>query len=480
MTVSGTPSDLPEQVARLRRRLERERSRRFAAEAIGERVTAELYETIQQLRATQESMLERAECERLVAELTRELRQELDSDRLMQRAARSTGSATGADRCQVHLLHPAVASSDWHTAHVRLPSPTSWTNFPSPVLPGTEEARATGETVVVGDVLDDAGFDSREASAALELLGVRSWAATPMRTGNLVVGWLVVQSVEPRRWSECDLSVCEGVARELGALLLQVSAYEQQQQNVLRRDDLDRSKDAFISNVSHELRTPLTSISGYLELIEDGALGPLTDEARHAIDVIGRNAGRLRSLVEDLLTLSTYDTSGLVLDRRPVDLWRLVEDCHGALLPTLARRNLQIELRPSTGLPHVDADPTQIERVVLNLLTNAVKFTPDGGCVTVSVGHTDGTVALTVGDTGIGIPREEQDLLFSRFFRSSLSMASETQGTGLGLALTRALVEAHGGCVDLSSIEGKGTTVRVTLPVAGQPARVTSTSSALT
>jgi signal transduction histidine kinase len=287
-----------------------------------------------------------------------------------------------------------------------------------------------------------------------------------MRTGNLVVGWLVVHSVEPRRWTDCDLTVCQGVARELGALVLQVSAYEQQQQNMARREDLDRSKDAFISNVSHELRTPLTSISGYLELIEDGALGPLSDEARHAIDVIGRNADRLRSLVEDLLTLSAYDTAGIALDRGPVDLWRVVEDCHGALLPTLAGRTLQIELRPSSAPTDVDADRTQLERVVLNLLTNAVKFTPDGGCVTVEAEQAGDEVALTVSDTGIGIPREEQDRVFSRFFRSSLSMASEIQGTGLGLALTRALVEEHGGSVEISSEEDRGTTVRVRLPAA--------------
>jgi signal transduction histidine kinase len=466
MTVSGPRSDLQDEVALLRRRVERERTRRLAAEAIGERVTAELYETIQQLRVTQEAMLERAECERLVAELARELRLELDSDLLMQRAARSIGATTGADRCRVHLLHPTVASTDWHAAGLDLPAAAPWAALPSRLLQLLEDHRATGEPLVVSDLLADERFTPDDEAEVLATLGVRSWAATPMRTGNLVVGWLVVQAVEPRRWSECDLTVCHGVARELGALLLQVSAYEQQQQNMLRLEDLDRTKDAFISNVSHELRTPLTSISGYLELIEDGALGPLTDEARHAIDVIGRNAGRLRSLVEDLLTLSAYDTSGLTLERRPVDLWRVVENCHGALLSTLARRSLQIELRPSPGIPDVHADRTQLERVVLNLLTNAVKFTPDGGRVTVAVEQTGDEVALHVSDTGIGIPDEEQDQVFSRFFRSSLSMASEIQGTGLGLALTRAVVEEHGGRVEVSSAVGRGTSVQVTLPVA--------------
>jgi signal transduction histidine kinase len=452
-------------VARLRRKLERERVRRLTAESLGEDATAKLYESVRELRAIQAALLEQADRERVVAELVRDLRQELDPQHLLTRGAQAAGTATGADRAQVHLVHPTVGTGEWRRDGVDLPEATGWPAMPTGLLMLLEDARAIGSHVVVTDAdvderLGDGQHDVRR------MLGVRGLLAAPMRVGNLLVGWVVAQSTGPRTWDDRDLAVCQGLATELGSLLMQASTFEQQRASMLRLEDLDRTKDDFISNVSHELRTPLTSISGYLELIEDGELGPLSDEARHAVDVIGRNAGRLRALVEDLLTLSTYDSAGISLDREAVALWQVVEDCHGALLPTLARRSLQIDLRPTAGLPRVDADPTQLQRIILNLLTNAVKFTPDGGRVTIAAEQTGDEVALTVSDTGIGIPREEQDRVFSRFFRSSLSMASETQGTGLGLALTRALVEEHGGRIEISSEQDLGTTVRVTLPAA--------------
>ena len=232
-----------------------------------------------------------------------------------------------------------------------------------------------------------------------------------------------------------------------------------------RLRELDRAKDAFISNVSHELRTPLTSISGYVELISDGELGELSPGLAQAVDVIGRNTGRLRSLVEDLLTLSAYDASEVRLDRTNLDLAALLSECHGALVPLLVRRELDVRVQPAPDLRRIEADRTQLERVVLNLMSNAVKFTPDGGRVLVRAENAGENVVVTVEDSGIGIPADEQERLFSRFFRSSLSMSAEIQGTGLGLALTKTLVEQHGGSVSLTSAEGVGTTVTVRLPV---------------
>ncbi|MFC4783661.1 sensor histidine kinase [Nocardioides sp. MAHUQ-72] len=236
-----------------------------------------------------------------------------------------------------------------------------------------------------------------------------------------------------------------------------------------RLEELDRAKDAFVSNVSHELRTPLTSISGYLELMAEGALGEVSTSMARGIDVVTRNAARLTRLVEDLLTLSTYDDRGVRLELCDVDLAALVADCHRSLLPTLAHRSLDVALRQQAALPTIRADLAQVERVVLNLLTNATKFTHDGGRVTIDVeaGSRD-TLALTVSDTGIGIPEAELGQVFSRFFRSSLSVAAEIQGTGLGLALTRTIVELHGGSVRLESVEGIGTTVTVVLPIDAQ------------
>jgi protein-histidine pros-kinase len=232
------------------------------------------------------------------------------------------------------------------------------------------------------------------------------------------------------------------------------------------QEETDRVKDEFFATVSHELRTPLTSIVGYLEVLADGGMGPLDDSVSQGVAIIERNVGRLRDLVEDLLTLSAYDAAQVHLDLRPTDLEDVVADCHRALAPAIHSKQLEVTVHSQRGLPPALADRTQIERVVLNLLSNATKFSHRGARVTIDL-HAEGPdVVLTVVDTGIGIPAEEQERLFSRFFRSSLAMADEIQGTGLGLTLVQAVVDWHDGTVLVDSVEGEGTTVTVRLPQA--------------
>jgi signal transduction histidine kinase len=239
---------------------------------------------------------------------------------------------------------------------------------------------------------------------------------------------------------------------------------------VRRLEELDRAKDAFISTVSHELRTPLTSIVGYLEMLTQGGMGRLEGDALQGVAIIERNVGRLRDLVEDLLTMSAYDAEQVRLDRRATDLGGVVTECLQTLVPQTTDKQLEVAVMSDACVPMVLADHTQIERAVLNLLSNAVKFSHDGHRVTVGLRVESPSVVLTISDTGIGIPADEQDLLFSRFFRSSLSKADEIQGTGLGLALVRSVVEWHDGTVEVQSVEGEGTTVTVRLPQAPEPA----------
>jgi signal transduction histidine kinase len=258
--------------------------------------------------------------------------------------------------------------------------------------------------------------------------------------------------------------MCDGRAHDLVSSLMQLSAYEQQRESMRRLQELDRAKDAFVSTVSHELRTPLTSIVGYLELLNEGGLGPVPHDLSQGLSIIERNVGRLRELVEDLLTLSVYDAEKVRLQLQPVDVSRVLADSLRDLQETAADRGLELVVTAEDDLPRVLADPTHLERVLQNLISNAIKFSHAGEQVTVQLGQDDTEVILAVSDTGIGIPEDEQDQLFSRFFRSSLAVEEEIQGTGLGLALVRTVVEWHGGSVDVDSVEGEGTTVTVRLP----------------
>jgi signal transduction histidine kinase len=228
--------------------------------------------------------------------------------------------------------------------------------------------------------------------------------------------------------------------------------------------EAERLKDEFFALVSHELRTPLTSIIGYLELVLDETEDNLPEDQRRYLEVVQRNATRLLRLVGDLLFVAQVEAGKLSLDPGSVDLGRLVEEAVEASRPRAEARGitLSVEVEP---LQPTWGDRDRLGQVLDNLVTNALKFTPEGGEVTLRLRRDDGRVDLEVADTGMGIPEDEQSRLFDRFFRASTATAQAVPGVGLGLTIVKAIVEAHGGRVSLHSVEGEGTTFRVRLPL---------------
>lgn len=231
-----------------------------------------------------------------------------------------------------------------------------------------------------------------------------------------------------------------------------------------RMQEVDSVKDAFVSSVSHELRTPITSIHGYLELLLDDAFGELGVEQRGAIAKVSRNAERLLGLIDDLLTLSRLQEDGLKLAPRVVDLRQVVTEACGVVAPAAETGGLGLGIDlPQEPVPFL-GDRDMLERAVVNLVANAVKFTPAGGRVDVGLATAGEVTTLQVSDTGIGIPLAEQELLFTRFFRSSNAQRQAIPGSGLGLSIAHAVVRQHGGTIRVVSAEGEGTTFWVQLP----------------
>jgi signal transduction histidine kinase len=229
---------------------------------------------------------------------------------------------------------------------------------------------------------------------------------------------------------------------------------------------LDTARDDFVSNVSHELRTPLTTISGYLELINDEFAGRVPARHQKMMDATRRNVGRLRLLIDDLLTLSRAESRATDLEQ--VDLAEVVADVVTDVRITAARREVRVDL----GLPAgerfaVLGDRALLHRALLNVVGNAVKFSPGRSVVDVSVGAFDDTVLVVVRDRGIGIPAAELDQLGTRFFRASNAVADQIAGTGLGMRIVQTIVDKHAGDVLVESTEGVGTTVTVRLPRRG-------------
>jgi signal transduction histidine kinase len=235
-----------------------------------------------------------------------------------------------------------------------------------------------------------------------------------------------------------------------------------------RLRELDRLKDEFVSLVSHELRTPLTSIRGYIELLLED-LEPSETDRRRYLEVVDRNSQRLLELVSDLLFLAQVEAGKLAIERKPVDLGQVVAECVEASAPVADSKG--IELAAHVGrVPKLDGDRARLAQMLDNLVSNALKFTPKRGRVVVRLGSEGKTAVLEVEDTGVGIPQGEQGRLFERFFRSSTATENAIPGTGLGLTITKAIVERHGGTIEVDSRENSGTVVRVSLPLAVKPA----------
>ena len=240
-------------------------------------------------------------------------------------------------------------------------------------------------------------------------------------------------------------------------------AQERAQNERLR--ELDGMKDEFVALVSHELRTPLTSIRGYLELVLDDTEG-LDEEHRRFLKIVERNADRLLRLVGDLLFVAQVEAGKLTLERSDVDLGAVVRGCVEAAEPVAAQA--RVELRADCEeVPSLSGDPARLAQLVDNLLSNAIKFTPADGRVSVRVARSNGSAVLEIQDTGPGIPLDERGRLFERFFRARSATENATPGTGLGLSIAKAISEAHGGSIDVTTDEGVGTCFRVELPLAG-------------
>jgi signal transduction histidine kinase len=251
------------------------------------------------------------------------------------------------------------------------------------------------------------------------------------------------------------------IARFAGLVRAVDSARIAEREANQRLRELDRLKDEFVSTISHELRTPLTSITGYVELAREQA----DPETNGYLAVAERNAARLLSLVNDLLFVASLQGGRVDLEEEQVDVAQLVAESLAAAKPQAVGANVELRLRLTGGDTAVRGDRRRLAQVIDNLVSNAIKFSPDAGSVDLTVDRGNGKVTIEVEDRGIGISESERERLFERFFRSQGALDRQIPGTGLGLYITKSIVEAHGGSVAARSVAGEGSSFVVELPV---------------
>jgi two-component system sensor histidine kinase VicK len=233
-------------------------------------------------------------------------------------------------------------------------------------------------------------------------------------------------------------------------------------QDITEAQRLDMSRREFVANVSHELRTPLTTIKSYAETLLDTAPD---GEERRFLDVINREVDRMTRIVKDLLTLSSLDNQKLVLSFQNFSLEELLRDITAKMSIEAKNHKHEMVFFPSTAIPDLYGDRDRLEQVVTNILSNALKYTPDGGKIEVYAGYLYNEAYIKIKDNGIGIKQQDLPRVFERFYRADKARSRERGGTGLGLAIARNFIELHGGTIKIDSEYGKGTEVLIKLPV---------------
>ena len=236
--------------------------------------------------------------------------------------------------------------------------------------------------------------------------------------------------------------------------------------DITREREVAQAKSDFVSIVAHELRTPMTSIKGYADLMLSGAAGPVSDTQMQFLVVIRSNVERLAALVNDLLDISRIEAGRVKFDIRPLHLDEAAHEVIASLQGEITSRNLELELDIPSHLPLVQGDRNRIVQVLTNLISNAYKYTPPGGHITLALHQTNGELQVDVSDTGIGIAPNDLDRVFERFYRADHEVVRGQAGTGLGLAIAKSIVEMHSGRIWVRSQLGKGSTFSFSLPIA--------------
>lgn len=412
-----------------------------------------------------EAEAKRAERSALLQNIASRIRRSLDTDQVLEAAVEELGRAACVSRCFIRLASNTPEHSlgkiehEWDDEGMSPLKAEPDRQYPIGTLAAVTRMVQWTNDVTVDERLNNP--DTPGARNDLEDVGARAALAAPLEWGDELLGVVVFHCSEPRVWSESDIELIEGAADEVAIGLHHASLYARAVQTADDLSRLDELRRDFVSMVSHELRSPMTVVAGIAELLQKRA-DQLTDENRQdLIDTLGREARRLSKLVSEVLDVESIDQGIVTLFPKVCDLAELAREAVQD-----AGNSERTEVVAYDGDPQVIADHDRVKQVLLNLLSNALKFSPEPTPVIVKVAPGSDEVCVSVTDSGPGMTQEEVGRLFQRFSR--IARTGESQpGSGLGLYVSKVLVEKHGGRIWVDSKPNQGSTFSFTLPRSG-------------
>ena len=346
-----------------------------------------------------------------------------------------------------------------------------------PIRP--DESSATGRavserrTVHIPDVLVDPGYRRMDIVKAA---GYRSILAVPMLREGVPIGALAItRAGEPRPFTDRQIELVTTFADQAVIAIENVRLFHEIQEKSQQLEVAGKHKSEFLANMSHELRTPLNAIIGFSEVLLERMFGEMNEKQEDYLKDIHSSGQHLLSLINDILDLAKVEAGRMELNLGTFHLPTAIDNALTLIRERALRHGIALSVEVDPQLGELNADQRKLKQILLNLLSNAVKFTPEGGRITVGARLTGGMVEIAVSDTGIGIAAQDQTAVFEEFKQVGTDYTRKAEGTGLGLALTRKLVELHGGGMRLESELGKGSTFAFTLPLDGAAPRAAAT-----
>jgi len=321
----------------------------------------------------------------------------------------------------------------------------------------------TGEPVEIFDIANEPSYPSR-LRGVLTRHGYRSVLAVPLLREDQLLGALAVNRNGPGGFAPEIVELMRTFATQSALAIQNARLFREIEQKSRELEAASRHKSEFLANMSHELRTPLNAIIGFSEVLAEQLFGPVNEKQADYLNDILESGRHLLSLINDILDLSKIEAGRMELEASEFDLPRAIENALILVRERASRHGIELVHDVDAGLGAIRADERKVKQVLLNLLTNALKFTPDGGRVEVRARAFDGSAEISVADTGIGIAAEDQAAVFEEF-RQVGTESKKVEGTGLGLAISRKFIELHGGRIGVTSEPGRGSTFAFTLPL---------------